>query len=226
MDRQIQRAGLISGIGILIMVLTVPIAEFVIFPDLIDYSNAENTYNNLKENRGLFTVGVFLHLITLICDVIVAWSLYIFLRPTNKDFSLLTALFRFAFALVTLASLLNLLSVLNLTADSAYLAAFDPSLPEKVLLSIKNFNLQWNFAFAFFSIYLIMLGILSYKASYVPKIIGILLLVAGLGYLINTVRTFFFPAVQMDYLMITYFGELVFMLWLLIKGWRVKVQEA
>lgn len=225
MQHEIQKAALISGIGIFVMVLTVPVAEFVIFPELIDYNNAENTFNNITKNRGVFTTGIFLHVITLICDVIVAWSLYLFLRPVHKDFSLLVALFRIVFAIITLAALLNLVSVLNLTQNSEYLTAFDNSLHSKVLLSVKNFNLQWNFAFIFFSLYLILLGVLVYKAAYVPKIFGIFLLIAGAGYLINTLRTFFFPAVTMDYLMITYFGELLFMLWLLIKGWRVQVLD-
>ena len=225
MNGQIQKAGLISGIGILIMVLTVPIAEFVIFPELIDYKNAEITFHNIHENRKLFTVGIFLHVITLICDLVVAWSLYIFLRPTSKDFSLLVALFRIAFALITLAALLNLVSVLNLTVNSDYLSVFDHSLYAKVLLAIKNFNLQWSFAFAFFSLYLILLGILVYKSTYIPKIFGIVLIVAGLGYLVETLRSFFFPSVAMDYVMITYFGELIFMFWLLIKSWRVKIPE-
>ena len=225
MSNQIQKAALISGIGIFIMVLTVPVAEFVIFPELIDYENAEITFNSIKENRSLFTTGIFLHLITLICDVVVAWSLYLFLRPTNKDFSLLVALFRIVFALLTLAALLNLVGVLNLTSNSDYLSVFDHSLYSKVLLAIKNFNLQWSFAFVFFGIYLILLGVLTYKASYVPKIFGILLIIAGAGYLIDTLRSFFFPSVEIKYLMITFFGELVFMFWLLIKGWRVKIIE-
>lgn len=225
MQNKVQQAALISGIGIFVMVLTVPVAEFVIFPELIDYNNAENTFNRITKNRGLFTTGIFLHLVTLLCDVIVAWSLYLFLRPVHKDFSLLVALFRIVFAGITLAALLNLLNVLNLTQNSDYLTAFDNSLHSKVLLSVKNFNLQWNFAFAFFSIYLILLGALVYKAAYVPKIFGILLLIAGSGYLINTLRVFFFPAVSMDYIMITYFGELFFMLWLLIKGWRVQLLD-
>lgn len=225
MNRQIQIAGLIAGIGILIMVLTVPIAEFVIFPDLFDYGDAKATFNNIKENRRLFTVGIFLHLSTLICDVIVAWALYVFLRPVNKDFSLLTALFRIVFTVVTLAALLNLVSVLNLTHNLNASMTYGDSLPSQVLLSIKNFNLQWSFAFVFFGIYLVLLGVLSYKATYVPKVFGILLVVAGLGYLTDTIRSFFFPTVSMDYLMITFFGELVFMFWLLIKGWQVKAVE-
>ena len=222
---QIQRAGLISGMGIFIMVLTVPVAEFVIFPKLIDYSNAETTFNNIQENRGLFTTGLFLHLITLICDVVVAWSLYIFLKPADKPLSMLTASFRVVFALVTLAALLNLVSVLNLTSNQEYLTAFDTKIYAEVLLTLKNFQLQWGFAFSFFGSYLILLGILVYKADYIPKLFGILLIIAGAGYLVDTLKTFFFPSVNLDYVMITFFGELVFMLWLLIKGWRVKIVE-
>lgn len=223
MDQQIQRAGLISGIGILIMVLTVPVAEFVIFPDLIDHSNAEATYYNIKENHGWFTTGIFFHLITLICDVVVAWSLYIFLKPVHKQLSALTAAFRMVFAIVTLAALLNLITVLNLTSNPEYLVALDTGLYTEVLLTLKNFQLQWGFAFTFFGIYLIMLGVLVYKAAYIPKIFGVLLIIAGTGYLADMLRTFFFPSVNLDYVMITFFGELVFMLWLLIKGWRVRV---
>ena len=199
--------------------------EFVIFPELIDYKDAEVTFHTINENRRLFTIGIFLHVITLICDLVVAWSLYIFLRPTNRDFSLLVALFRITFAIITLAALLNLVSVLNLTIKSDYLSAFDHSLYAKALLAIENFNLQWGFAFAFFSLYLILLGILVYKSTYVPKILGIVLSMAGLGYLVETIRTFFFPSVAMDYVMITYLGELLFMFWLLIKSWKVKILE-
>lgn len=216
---------MISGIGILIMVLTVPIAEFVIFPKLIDYENAEITFNKITENRTLFTTGIFLHLITLICDVVVAWSLYVFLRPVHQDFSLLTAFFRIVFAIITLAALLNLISVLNLTQKSDYLMVLDQTLYSEVLLHVKNFHLQWSFAFTFFSIYLILLGALVYRAFYIHRVFGILLIIAGLGYLTDTVRSFFFPMVNMDYVMVTYFGELIFMLWLLIKGWRVKLCE-
>lgn len=207
------------------MVLTVPLAEFVIFPDLIDYSNAEATYHNIQENRGLFTTGIFLHLITLICDVVVAWSLYIFLKPAHKQLSALTAAFRMVFAIVTLAALLNLITVLNLTSGQEYLTTLDTSIYTEVLLTLKNFQLQWGFAFAFFGSYLILLGILVYKAPYVPKFLGILLIIAGAGYLVDMLKTFFFPSVNLDSVIITFFGELVFMLWLLIKGWRVKVFE-
>ncbi|RNC85413.1 MAG: DUF4386 domain-containing protein [Balneola sp.] len=224
MNTQIQKAALIAGIGIFIMVLTAPIAEFAVFPKLIDYRNAEVTFSNIQENRGLFTIGIFLHLITLICDVVVAWALYLFLKPVNKNFSLLTALFRLVFAVITLSALLNLVGVLNLTQAASYLTVFENSIHSEVLLSIRNFNLQWSFAFSFFSLYLILLGVLVYKAHYVPKIFGILLIIAGAGYLVDTLRTFFFPAVQMDYVMITYFGEVIFMLWLLIKGWRVQIE--
>ncbi len=225
MTNQIQKAALISGIGIFIMVLTAPIAEFAVFPKLIDYRDAEITFNNIQENRNLFTIGIFLHLITLICDVVVAWALYLFLKPVNRDFSLLAALFRIVFAVVTLSALLNLVGILNLTQTAGYLTVFEKTIHSEVLLSIRNFNFQWSFAFCFFSLYLILLGVLAYKAHYVPKIFGILLVIAGTGYLVDTLRTFFFPSVQMDYIMVTYFGEVIFMFWLLIKGWRIQIED-
>jgi len=67
-----------------------------------------------------------------------------------------------------------------------------------------------------------MLGYLVFKASYVPKIMSIFLIVSGLGYLSDTIGFFFFPEVDRSFLMITFFGELIFMLWLLIKGWKIQ----
>ncbi|MEX0313787.1 MAG: DUF4386 family protein, partial [Allomuricauda sp.] len=65
-------------------------------------------------------------------------------------------------------------------------------------------------------------GYLVVKASYVPKIFGVLLLVAGFGYILHTLGAFFFPTVNLDFLFFTFFGELVFMVWLLIKGRKLQ----
>lgn len=68
-----------------------------------------------------------------------------------------------------------------------------------------------------------LLGWLAYRSSYVPKVFGVLLLLAGAGYLTHTMGTFFAPEVNLDFLFFTFFGELIFMVWLLVKGRKVEM---
>ena len=95
-------------------------------------------------------------------------------------------------------------------------------LQAQVKLSLNEFRYGWSIGFFFFSIHLVLLGYLVFKSGYIPKIMGILLVIAGLGYLINTLKPFLFPGYNLDFIMISFFGELIFMLWLLIKGWKLR----
>ena len=218
----IANAALISGFGLLIMALTVPFAEFYIFPKLIA-DNPALTANNIIDNRLLFTTSIFLHFIALICDIVVAWSLYIFLKPVFKHLSLLTAWFRLIYAAMYLVALVNLIKVLNLLNINKKSKLLDQTqFYDSISFYISSFHLEWSFGLIIFGIYLILLGYLVFNAEYVPKIFGILLMIAGFGYLINTLGLFLFPNINTGFLMITFFGEIIFMIWLLIKGSKIK----
>ncbi|MDF9798691.1 hypothetical protein OKW21_003954 [Catalinimonas alkaloidigena] len=216
------RSALIAGLGLLIMVFAAPVSEFYIFQKLISEDPAE-TSSNIINHKGLFTTGIFLHLLTLISDVVVAWALYIFLKPVHKSLSLLTAWFRLIYTAMYLIALINLIKVLNYVALNEQANMIMPTqLDQSISLFVSAFRMEWSFALMVFGIYLILLGYLVFKADYVPKIYGILLLLAGLGYFLDTLRAFFLPDLNTSYLMFTFFGELVFMVWLLVKGVKVK----
>jgi hypothetical protein len=74
----------------------------------------------------------------------------------------------------------------------------------------------------FFAIHLLLLGYLVIKSIYIPKFLGYLLILSGLGYLLTSVKPYFLPNVNIDFAMFTFFGEIVFMLWLLFRGHRLK----
>lgn len=217
----IQRAALVAGFGLLIMVLTVPFAEFSIIPSLVNYGDATETLQNIQNNPLKFQLAISLYLITFIMDVFVAWALYVFLRPVSVHLSLLTAWMRIVYTVIALAATLNLINVTVLTRSSTYLKDLENILPSLIMAEIQSFGWQWSFSLLLFGIYLLMLGYLVFKASYIPRVMGVLLMVSGLGYILDTIGIFFFPGINRDLLMITFFGELIFMLWLLIKGWRV-----
>ncbi len=222
-DISLSKAAIIAGIGLLIMTLTVPFAEFKIIPDLVSPDSVSETAANITNNIFIFNLAIFLIFITIVADIIVAWALYVFLKPVNKSISLLTAWFRLLYTGVYLVAVTNLIKVFTLTKGESYFLINSPEeISEFVLFYIKSYKYEWFFGLVLFGLYLILLGFLVLKARYVPNIMGWLLIIAGLGYVIGHLKVFLFPELNTSFSMYTAMGELVFMLWLLIKGSRLK----
>mgnify|MGYP003646675442 FL=1 len=124
---------------------------------------------------------------------------------------------------VYLVAVTNLIKVFTLTKGESYFLINSPEeISEFVLFYIKSYKYEWFFGLVLFGLYLILLGFLVLKARYVPNIMGWLLIIAGLGYVIGHLKVFLFPELNTSFSMYTAMGELVFMLWLLIKGSRLK----
>jgi hypothetical protein len=214
-------SALIAGISILIMVLTVPIAEFGIFPHLFNEGTKQMVIN-LGANQTLLGVGILLNFITILCDVVSAWALYIFLSPVNQSLSLLVAWFRLLFAALYAIALYNLIQILTIlrTTELAQSQSII-SVSEQLVSYYNSFKSGWSFALILFGIYLVLLGVLVFKANYIPAIYGLLLVVAGIGYFVDSLTKVLAPNINTEFLTVAFFGELVFMGWLLIKGRKV-----
>ena len=218
-----RQAALIAGFGLLIMSGAAPFAEFAVFPKLVIPGNIEQTAQNIAAHRGLFLAGIFGYLTTFICDVLVAWALYVLLVPVNKSVSLLTAWFRLIYTVIALFALLKLVTVFRLLNTSDYLTVFGPDqLHAQVKLLLDSFRSDWSMGLVLFGIHLGLLGYLVYRSGYIPGIIGILLAIDGLGWLIDSLRPYLYPNVHLRFLFITFFGELILMAWLLIRGWKIQ----
>lgn len=216
------KASLIAGLGLLIMVLTTPLAEFYIFPRLTGQDSLESA-NRILDNENLLKAGILLHFITLLCDIVVAWALYILLKPVSRDVSLLTAWFRLVYTAMYLIALTNLVKIINYIKDGRPSTnAEQIELGNVVEFYMSSFRLEWEFGLLIFGVYLCLLGYLVCRAKYILKIFGILLWVAGFGYILNTISHWLFPELNTGFLVVTFFGEIIFMFWLLIKGTRLK----
>lgn len=216
----VRRAAIIAGVAILLMALTVPVVEFYIFPKLINYSDSRQTVQNILTNQRLFSTAIFIHFLTVVSDIVSGWALYIFFRRVDRDLAQLSFLVRIVNAAFTIVALANLVQILALLKglDAPPTTDFN----ENVLVRLEFFNLQWRFMLVFFGLYMLMVGWLSIKSDYVPTLIGSLILVTGLGYIVDNLKYFFYPQIDTGYLWFTYFGEIIFMFWLLFKGSRLK----
>jgi len=220
------QAALIAGLGLLIMAIAAPFAELYVYPQLVVRGNAAETVQNILANQTLFRSAIVGYLIAFLCDVVVAWALYVLLRPVNENLSLLTAWFRLVYTVIALVALLNLVTVSGLLSASTSLAGsqLEP-LQAQVMLLLTTFRSHWYFGLLFFGIHLGLLGYLVIKSNYIPKILGVLLIVAGLGYLLSNLKPFLSLNINLSFAEYTFYGELIFMLWLIIKGSRIKQSD-
>ena len=214
----------IAGLGAIFMG-GAPYAEYFVYHKLVVPGDAAGTAINIIANEALFISGIFGYLITFITDVVVAWALFVFLKPVNENLSLLTAWFRLVYTVISLVALINLVTVLRLLNKADSFPVSEPGqMYSQVVISINAFRNGWSLGYFFFSIHLGLLGYLVIRSNYIPRIIGVLLIMAGLGWLTNTLQPFLFPNLNLGFIVITFFGELIFMFWLLIKG--SKIQES
>ena len=217
----LRQAALVAGFAYLLSPVTT--AEFSIMPKLVIPGNIEQTVQNLSAHSGHFAAAILCYLITFLEDVVIAWALYVLLAPVNKSLSLLTAWFRLIYTAVALAGWLNLVTVYRLLTAPDYLTLFGTSpLHAQIQLLLRSFRDDWSVSLIIFGIHLVLLGYLICRSGYVHWIIGILLIIDGLGWVTDSLQPYLYPKAHLGFLFITFFGELVFMLWLLITGWRIK----
>ncbi|MGB9235187.1 MAG: DUF4386 domain-containing protein [Terriglobales bacterium] len=216
----LRQAALIAGFGYLLS--PVSYAEFNIYPKLVIPGNIEQTAQNITAHPGMFVAAILCYLITFLEDVVIAWALYYLLAPVNKSLSLLTAWFRLVYTAVALFGWLNLVTAFRLLNTPDYLMLFGSAqLHAQLKLLLSSFRYDWSMSLVIFGIHLVLLGCLIYRSGYIPRIIGILLVIDGLGWVIDSLQPYLYPNAHLGFLFITFFGELIFMLWLLIRGWKI-----
>lgn len=217
----LRQAALVAGFAYLFN--PVSYAEFSIYPKLVIPSNIEQTVQNIVAHGDLFLVAVFCYLTSFIGDVVIAWALYILLVPVNRSVSLLTAWFQLVYAAIALFGLSNLVAVYRILNTPDYLTLFGSGqVHAQVMLLLRSFRYDWSMALVLFGIHLVLLGYLIYRSGYIPRVLGILLVINGFGWVIDSLRPYVFPNAHLGFIFITFFGELFFMLWLLARGWKIQ----
>jgi hypothetical protein len=207
------------------------LAIFVIYPlstmvrsMLVVPGDAAATAQNIAGSEGLFRWGMAGEATIFLIEIVLAAVLYTLFRPVSRSLSLGASLARVAEGVVMAAG--NLFtSILTLVAvgGAGYLAVFETEQRNALALLFQEANdyvvLTWGF---FFALSLILTGWLVYRSGFCPRIPGILLMLAGVGYFAQSYGTFVAPgltdALSTVVLVLAVPGELVFALWLLAKG--------
>jgi hypothetical protein len=118
--------------------------------------------------------------------------------------------------------------VYRLLHSPDYMTAFGlQPLHAQVLLHLNSYRYEWNMGLMVFGLHLGVLGYLCYRSGYIPKIIGILLAVDGIGWIIDLLRPYLYPGSPAGSIFVQYFPffaftELFLPLWLVIRGWKIR----
>ncbi len=177
--------------------------------------------------NSMYRYGFVADLVTLICGTILSLIFYILFKPVNRNLSLLALIFSITAGAVMATNLLNQLAPLLLLHNTSYLKAFTIWQLQTSSLFFLNLQSQgYNISLLLFAFYFPIIGWLVYNSNFLPRILGVIYAMAGLGYLINSLAWFLFPhlaALLFPYVLLpALIGETSMSLWLIFKGVKVE----
>ena len=207
-----------------------PFAFFLGRTSVVVPGDPAATVDNLMASETMFRLGMVAETVIVLVEIIVSAILYALFRPVNRPLSLAAAFARFAQAILQAVNLFTAVPALLLLGGVGYLTVFDPDQLNALVLLFLETNafviIIWGLVFGF---HLLLLGYLVYNSGFLPRILGILLIIGGVGYLAQSYGHILVP--QYDEILSTVVivlsipGELAFTVWLLWKGVDVEQWE-
>ncbi len=217
MNREAKTAGLFYLIFIILLPVATSIRSLLVVP-----GDAVATAQKITANELLFRISFVTELVSALFFVLAAWALYALLKSVNKNFALLFLLLNLCGVAIECTSVLNLSTALSLLSGADYLSVFQAGqLQAQALLNIDLYNSGFKMAQLFFGAWLLPLGYLVYRSGFLPRWLGILLIIDFFGVMTYFLQFFLLPG----YDVISYPGfaagfiaEVSLTLWLLVKG--------
>jgi len=214
----------IAGILYLAMV---PLGFFGMYghSNLVVPGNAVATVSNIMASESLYILSIMSALIVQIVNIFLVLVLYKLLKPVNRNHALLMVIFFLVSVPITMLNELNQFAALLLLSGADYLTVFKvDQLNALVLFFLDLHEHGIHISGIFWGLWLLPMGYLVFRSRFLPRFIGIFLIIAFLGYVLDSIRFFFFPSIG-PIALYTFWGELFLLLWLLIKGVNVELWE-
>ncbi len=217
---------LIIGFGI--------VGQLFIRGTLVDFDDAGLTANNIREAKNIWQLGIAGDVMMHALDIPVMVILYLLLKPVNNLLALVSVAFNLAQTAVLVANKLVLWAPLIVMSNPQYTSAFESDqISAQVMLLVDLHDYGFGLGLIFFGFACVGYGLLIYSSEYFPKFVGVLVVIAGLSYLVNSFTLLIAPSlsgVVFPILVLSFIGELVFAVWLIFKGvdekkWEQKTRK-
>ena len=221
----LKKAARIAGAIYLSMVVTGPFSLLYVPNKLIVRGNAAATAANILDHETMFRLSILAELVGQVIFICLAIALYRLLSSVNKIWAALMVAFVLVSAAVGFFNTINDIAALTLFRGADFLAVFDK--PQRDALGMLFIRLHSQGIFIdemFWGLWLFPFGLLVFRSGFLPRFIGVWLMINCFGYVALSITALFFPAyygAAFNWSQPVLFGELAIMLWLLIKGAKV-----
>ena len=222
-----KKAARLAGLFYLIVIASGLFAELFVRQALSVPNNAMATAVNIQQHEMLYRIGIAADLLNFIIGLPCVLIIYHLFKSANKIIAQLALIFVIIQTAIISINLLNQISPLILLSKGPALTAVPPG--QLASLSFYSLELQahgYGIGLVFFAFYCMLIGYLIYSSTLVPRILGILYIITGTSYLLNSTVLLLFPGASaklfLYFAVPAFIGEISFCLWLLIKGVKVK----
>jgi len=207
-----------AGVFFLLTILTGIFAQGFVSNRLVVFGDAAATATNILAHKSLFQWGFTVYLIEMASQIALTALFYELLKPAGRSLNLLAAFFSLTGCVIKTFSRLFYIAPLFVLGGASYLSVFNAEqLQALALLFLKVNDQGAGIALAFFGFSTLLKGWLIFSSTFLPRILGVVSAVAGLGWL-----TFLYP--PLGYRMFPYvasfglLGAAALILWLLVFG--------
>src|SRR5437870_2322456 len=225
----LKKAARIAGAIYLSMVITGPFSLIYVPSKLIVRGNAAATAENILAHETMFRLSILADLVGQVIFICLAIALYRLLSNINKIWAGLMVALILVSAAVGFFNTLNDIAALTLFRGADFLAVFEKPQRDALGYLFIRLHSQGNLVNEiFWGLWLFPFGLLVFRSDFLPRFIGVWLMINCFGWLVLSITALFFP-LYYDTAFRTaqpvLFGELVIMLWLLIKGAKVPATQ-
>jgi Domain of unknown function (DUF4386) len=216
------KAARVAGAVYSSMVVTAPFSLIYVPTKLIVRGDATATAANILANETLFRLSILGDLVGQVIFICLAIALYRLLNNVNRTWTLLMVGFVLVSAAIGFFNTLNNIAALILFRGGEFLSVFDTSQRNALGMLFIRLHSQGIFIDEiFWGVWLFPFGLLVFRSGFLPRLLGVWLMINCFGYVALSVIALFFPSyynTAFKVLQPVLFGELAIMLWLLIKG--------
>jgi hypothetical protein len=216
----------LAGILYLLGGITAPFSLIYLPRTLIVPGDATATANHVRASETLLRLGIGSELIFSIVFIFVALTLYRLFKEVDEKHALAMLTLLLISVPISLLNVLNEIAALIFASGAGFLSVFDNRhLDALVLVFLRLHGQGLLVAAIFWGLWLFPFGILVIRSGFIPRVLGVFLILAGFPYLVSAFATLVLPQYAHLSRFLTVFeaGELPMLLWLLI--WGAKVQQ-
>jgi hypothetical protein len=218
-----KRTSRIAGFWYLMVAIFGLFNTTFVYSKLYVSGDAAATVANILASEQLFRLGILTNLITTVAFLFLANALYKLFKAVDRDLVRLMVIFIIASVPIAYLELFKFAPIL-LLSKAAYLSAFEPAqLQALAMVLLDLFRQGFNITYIFYGLWMFPLGLLVFKSrsGFISKVIGVLLMAGCFGYLATFLEILLalnYQAITSPWMNIAYTGEILCILWLLIKG--------